>query len=287
MLGSDRSLRRTRNLATEFLRSLAVVGAILVGFGATPATARGQSDSLRVLFIGNSYTYFNNLPRLVQGLAESDAGSRPIAVRMIAPGGMTLKGHLAGNDALKAIGSRRWDFVVLQEQSALANPVMHGNEPEPGSPNVFFAAARSLDSAARARGAKTVFYETWARVGQPQHTATIADAYEQIAKELGSGVAPVGRAFAIARTERPTLVLNIEDKSHPTSTGSFLAACVLYQTLTGRAPHASGRIVGTAVSHDGVAALADTTALVALSHADARYLQDVAQRAVQALSEAK
>jgi hypothetical protein len=245
------------------------------------AQGAGRKDSLRVLFIGNSYTYFNNLPRQVQAMAELDSAARPIAFRMVAPGGMTLKGHLAGNDAVPAIKSQKWDVVVLQEQSALANPVMRAGVPEPGAPDVFFAAARALDSIIKQVKARTVLYETWSRVGQPQQTETIALAYEKIAKELGATLAPVGRAFATVRSERPAIALNIEDKSHPTAAGSYLAACVLYETISGRAaPAASSRLVGRAIAQDGALALGDTAVLVSLSGADARYLQSVARRAV-------
>lgn len=260
---------------------------------ATPLPIRGQppasrgaqsrgSDTIRVLFIGNSYTYFNNLPAQLSGLATSDSGGRPIVTGMLAPGGMTLRGHLDGGRVDSAVRARRWDIVVVQEQSALANPVRRGSSTEPGTPERFHAAARTLDSLVRRSGARTVLYQTWARADQPQHTATIAAAYESLAAELGIAMAPVGRAFAMARAERPDLQLHLEDGSHPTAAGSYLAACVLYGTLTGRPVEGlSGRLTGRAITHDGEESPTESAVRVSLDERDARFLQDVAARALR------
>ena len=270
-----------------------VAGASLAALLSTATVAPGQrpvrggsaaksGDTLRVLFIGNSYTYFNNLPALIRAFATSDRGGRPVATGMLAPGGMTLRGHLDGGKADSAVRANRWDVVVLQEQSALANPVRRGPSVEPGTPERFHAAVRSLDSLVRRSGARTTLYQTWARADQPHHTQTIASAYETIAADLGITLAPVGRAFAIARTERPDLALHVEDGSHPTAAGSYLAACVLYATLTGRPANGlPGRVTGRAIAHDGQVAQADTAVLVHLGDRDARFLQDVATRALR------
>ena len=76
------------------------------------------SGATRILFIGNSYTYFNNLPEIFAKLAQ--AGHRgKIETRMVAPGGWRLKDHWEKGTARKSLNHERWDFVVLQDQSTL------------------------------------------------------------------------------------------------------------------------------------------------------------------------
>ena len=70
---------------------------------------------LKVLFIGNSYTSFNDLPGLVAALA--DAGGQKIEVGRHTRGGCTFERHVMKEGALKKIAAEPWDVVVLQEQS--------------------------------------------------------------------------------------------------------------------------------------------------------------------------
>jgi hypothetical protein len=79
----------------------------------------GLSDasSLNVLFIGNSFTYFNDMPGLVKQLAEAAHEAKPFVSVQETPGGYTLKRHWEKGKAVQLLQSSRWDYVVLQEQS--------------------------------------------------------------------------------------------------------------------------------------------------------------------------
>src|SRR5688572_1965497 len=70
---------------------------------------------ISALFIGNSYTYFNNLPQLVQSLAS--ANSDTLYADSNTPGGYTLQNHFANSTTLAKINSYPWDHVILQAQS--------------------------------------------------------------------------------------------------------------------------------------------------------------------------
>jgi hypothetical protein len=204
--------------------------AVLLGLVlSSPAVAadvgKGVSQRpLNVLFIGNSYTFVNDLPGLVSALAE--AGGQKIKTDQETPGGCTLKRHVEEGKAAKLIAQELWDVVVLQEHSL--GPIK--------DPQQMQAYARQLDARIRARGAKTVFYLTWARQNTPQTQATLNKAYFAIARELHAEVAPVGMAWQRALTADPKLELHQKDHSHPTPQGSYLAACVFYGTLLGKSP---------------------------------------------------
>ena len=192
------------------------------------ATIAAADCTKRVLFIGNSYTYVNDLPRLVAELAK--AGHQcTLDVRMIAPGGATLSNHWNNPATRGAVRDEHWDFVVLQEQSTLGAA-------QPTTDQFFMPFAKKWADEIHRVGAEPVFYMTWSRERLPQQQAFISDAYLRAAKETKSSVAPVGMAWERVRRIYSSIELYESDGSHPSPAGSYLAACVIYATLFHQSP---------------------------------------------------
>ena len=246
-------------------------------------TVEGPID---VLFLGNSYIYFNNLPSLVERISEALDGPK-IRSGIHTHGGFTLQGHLEDGhvpDVLQRTdnGADAWDRVVLQEQSSLGTRLADPSAGRLGEPNDFHRATRALAEMIRDRGAAPLLYMTWAKRIFPTQTADLAAAYDAIGSELGVSVAPVGLAWAKVRGERSTLELFLEDGSHPNAAGSYLAACVIYAELTGRTPEgAPPEISGPPWDFSGVLDSENPTILVSLTPDAARYLQQVAWEVVR------
>ena len=97
-----------------------------------------KQDSLRLLFIGNSYTYYNDLPAMVYEIAKTQ--KKKLSVKSITKGGERLRGHLKNEKVRKALTEEHWDFVILQEQSS--DPA---RQSETVIANIY-PAARELDS---------------------------------------------------------------------------------------------------------------------------------------------
>ncbi|OKH56108.1 hypothetical protein NIES2130_25615 [Scytonema sp. HK-05] len=185
-----------------------------------------NEQPLRVLFIGNSYTYVNDLPWLTQQLSVSAGETRTLETDMVTVGGATLKSHWERGEALRRIQNERWDYVVLQEQSTL--PITH--------PKVMYQYARLFDTQIKRVNARTVFYLTWARQNRPETQQILTDSYTRIARELRAKVAPVGLAWQKVQEENPKLDLYYPDQSHPSPIGSYVAACVFYATFYQKSP---------------------------------------------------
>ncbi len=198
-------------------------------------------QTFRVLFVGNSYTYYNSLPDQVSSLVE--AGGHFLFAGQSTPGGFSLSQHLEHANTLDAIADPEgWDYVLLQEQSQM--PVIPWYREHHTRP-----AAQGLDSLIAAQGSQTAFYMTWGRRygGQQcigQHcSADFADFFHMqdslsashlaLGAEFDAPVAPVGMAFALALQENPDLVLWTADNSHPSAEGSYLAAATIAATLSG------------------------------------------------------
>lgn len=199
----------------------------------------------KVLFIGNSYIYTNDIPGLLKGLVDADGDT--IIYDSYTPGGYTLEGHSTDANTLAKIKSNKWDMVILQEQSQ-----------KPSFPTSQVAIevypfAKKLDTLIRNNHAcsETMFYMTWGRKNgdagncgfhPPVCTyagmqAELHKSYMQMAQDNKGVIAPVGVAWKELRDSLPTIDLYSSDESHPSVAGSYLAACVFYASIFHRNPH--------------------------------------------------
>jgi hypothetical protein len=224
--------------------------------GAAAAVARSPAapaeNALRVLMVGNSHTYFNDMPSMIAGLASAAHEQRPFASVMLATGGATLAQHLAQGEVSRRLSAGRWDYVVLQEQQQRPAFTFNPRQME----EQFFAPIRTLDVIAKAAGARTVLYMNWARrAGDPSNVP--GDDYEKMqertresfataAQQIGAAVAPVGLAWRAGHRDHPEIALWAPDGSHANRPGSYLAACVLYGVLYGRSALGNAYTAGLA-----------------------------------------
>lgn len=184
-------------------------------------------DTLRVLFIGNSYTYFNNLAQTVSAL--SDSTNLVIRAEHSTYPGARLADHYFGINGLKTIEkirSGKYKAVVLQSFSM--QPVQ--------APDSLIKYTTLLADIAKKAGAKVYLYETWAREKVPQYQLEISKAYAEAGKKTESTVVPVGSVWKLARETYPSIKLFREDGSHPSPLGTYLTAMVFVREFTGEFP---------------------------------------------------
>jgi hypothetical protein len=246
-------------------------------------SAQRAPHGTRVLFIGNSYTYFNNLPAIFARLAEA-AGAGPVEVGMVAPGGMRLSDHWTRGDALPTLRGSRWDVVVLQDQSTLGVGYYLNGQARVATDELFAPFADRWVAEVKHRGARPILYLTWARKATPEDQAALNRAYGRAARRTRAEVAPVGIAWASARELTANDELYVADGSHPAPAGSYLAACTLVAAVFGRKTEGlPGRIAGPPVDPEtGRAQPSKTVVLVDLGEANARLLQRAAWDAIDA-----
>jgi hypothetical protein len=191
---------------------------------------------MRVLFVGNSYTYVNDLPAVVHALGAATPGAA-VDVDSVTAGGAGLMNHWEMGDARVKIMSGDFDAVVLQGQSL---------EALPGIGYDYFSPYASLFAgAARAADTRVVWYATWARqAGEQTYESlqttpdfmmrAIDHTYRHAAEQWGGTVARAGAAWQLAIAEQPTVNLYADDGSHPSPAGTLLTACTMFLALTGK-----------------------------------------------------
>ncbi len=198
-------------------------------------------DSLKVLFLGNSYTYTNNLPQLVTNMS-SDVGYKLVTDNNNI-GGYTLENHLNDATSLAKIRKGNWDYVVLQEQSQIPSINYYRDN------SMLPAGIRLADSIRKYNScARIITFMTWGRRygGQqcdPSGTYcslafnsfnemqdSITASYNLLSNLIQAPIAPVGEAWRKVLSNS-SYVLHTSDNSHPTLEGSYLAACTLFSSI--------------------------------------------------------
>lgn len=247
-----------------------VTGVIFI-IQSDPDDRASRSAGTRMLFIGNSYTAYNQLDQMTAEVMQRTVpGGNTVLGVAVAPGGYRMPQHLA--DALNTQAApplnqylvsgdedlRRWDLVVMQGQSQIPglNP---GDFAEVGE---FFSASQELGTLAQDTGATVMLYMTWGRRnGDPENREVYPDyltmqsrltfAYDSLAEQMSTPenpvyVAPVGLGFQTVyndiaaqgldpRARNSDFFLLYEaDGSHPTEEGSYLAALIISASYTGQ-----------------------------------------------------
>lgn len=198
------------------------------------------SQSYDALFLGNSYTFYNNMPAMVSSIADSMDDT--LNVDSNSPGGWRFSNHAEANSSsMQKIRQQDWDFVILQAQSQ--EPSF---PPSQVADEVYPYAQALVDSiAVNDSCTEPVFYMTWGRKngdsmngqGYPAVSTYLGmqqrlrESYLEMALDNEATVAPVGMAWRKSINDNPNFELYSPDESHPSLAGSYLAACTFYCTL--------------------------------------------------------
>lgn len=173
---------------------------------------------MRILFIGNSHTYYHDLPERFRQICISQGTQAEVT--MLAHGGKGLDFHSEEPETRFNILYGNYDWVVLQH---LAHPFVQEEK--------MFEAAKKIDRYIRQTRAKKLLYMTWSEEENPEGQERMASAYRQLGRDLAAEVAPVGIAWWEYLDRYPDARLFDKDGRHATPLGSSLAACVIYEAM--------------------------------------------------------
>jgi len=211
-----------------------VMGAAIMQFAFIADVSFAAKDTTNILFIGNSYTYYNDIPGTIDSMAVEN--NHLVYIDKAVKPGYALFQHTKDSITLDKISSREWDVVIIQERGSL---ISNGKEKDEQDSYKY---ARKLDSLVKVnnKNVKVIFYSTWTpKMGNPTLSGDnfekallrIQDGYKTIADELGAKIAPVGKAWKLAIELNPNLDLWHQDKYHANKEGSYLASCIIYTTI--------------------------------------------------------
>jgi len=217
-------------------------------------TTAGDGDkTLNILFLGNSLMYYNDMPEIFASLATG--AGRKVSVKSVTKGSATMSDFASqstevGAQAIPLLKNQKWDYVVIEPSRRISPYEDTVKEAE-------FASAATLKSLAEAAGATVVLYAVWGNnngtvveykaasptsisetgthtMSRRPHTKFMEAVSAELSEKLGGVlVAHAGYAFENFIAANPSVNLYHTDERHPSPDGSFLAACVIYDTIFG------------------------------------------------------
>lgn len=200
---------------------------LILLFVQLPISFAQETEAKKILFVGNSYTYFWNLPQTVEAMAREKAF--PLEARQSTSGGTHWGHHWRGERDLKSrekIENGNFSGVVFQNHSMSAlNRV-----------DSMFYFGSLFAGLVKSKEADMYLYMTWAREWNPYMQSEISEQYMALAEKIGAKIVPVGPAWERARQLRPGFPLYDDDQSHPSPLGTYLTACVFYGMFSGESP---------------------------------------------------
>jgi hypothetical protein len=201
-------------------------------------------QTLRILFVGNSYTFYHRMPEMIAQLAASDPeNTTRLEIQSVTRGGIALKDLWETGDALELLVTSKWDYVVLQEQSFWAM--------FPESIRVTNKIVKTFNQSIKQAGAQTVLFVTWPRqpgsswynsgqysfLKSPPYMQQQFDYYSaKLANSINAPAIAVGDYWSHTLAAYPGIPLYMSDGSHPSPTGSYLAALLFYRFFSGHKP---------------------------------------------------
>ena len=216
----------SRDAGSDIVRGqIAVVGQTLeFQFDVNNIEDNGLEDNAKVLFIGNSLTYANDLPLMLQAIA-AQAG-KALVVKAITMPGAALEDHFVQHTAHVALANGGYQWVIMQQ----------GPSSVPANQEHLRTWASRFNPLIRAGGARPAMYMVWPDAGRLAYFDDVRDAYSNAALAINGMFIPAGEAWREAWRSDPALALYGPDQFHPSALGSYVAGLSMFAELYQQSP---------------------------------------------------
>ena len=188
-----------------------------------------EPGSERILFVGNSLTFVNDLPRMVEAL--SSGSDTPVVGGMVAEPNFSLEEHFRGR-ALREIRRGGWTVVVMQQ----------GPSSLEASREHLVTWSGRMAAEIRAAGAEPVLMTVWPSTGRLSDFPRVIESYRMAASACSCRLVAAGEAWYEVLRETGDVSLYGSDGFHPSEEGTLLAALTVWSTITGRDPNESAEL---------------------------------------------
>ena|SRR6218665_1669543 len=240
------------------------------------------SQETKVLFIGNSYTYVNDLPTMFDNLSTNLG--KQVTVGSKVNGGYTFQNQYNDPQTFDAIHQDEWNLVVLQAQSQ--EPSFPYNQVNANTLPFSNLLADSIYASSSC--VNVMYYMTWGREnGDPQWDSIntfakmnerLYNAYMRFSDSTEAMVSPVAVAWKYIRDNHPEIQLYSGDGSHPSLAGTYLVACTFYASVFQQSPVGATYLGGIDATTAGI--LQNAAAASVLNDLDLYHLHSVENRTV-------
>jgi len=232
--------------AAARLLSVAATAFALAACTTAPTVPRWQGQTPNsLLWIGNSFFYFNNSMHGHLGGLLNAAGVRGIRQTSVTISGAGLDWHDVASHFKPGTGMARYSFtpdnkVEFNKFERVFDMVLMMDCSQcpihPQLQQAFHDTARATAETVRRAGAEPALFLSWAYQDQPQMTEQLATQTLAAGRANAMRVVPAGPAFAASIARRPDINLYAPDKRHPSLEGTYLGAAVVMASLFKKSP---------------------------------------------------
>ena len=250
---------------------------------ATEARNENSDKDIRVLFIGNSLTYYNDMPELLEKLAVSNG--KKITVESVTDGSSTMCQQASTSTSIggtvRNSMKKKWDYVVIQ-------PSRRITPNENTVRNAELEAGKELDSWIKKAGAKTLIYCTWGNntgsasiytmnadkvnasesgsfaITQDEHSKFMQTISREYSELLGADMVDCAELFRYMLNGQPSVNVYYTDNRHPSLYGSYAVACAFYSYLYGESAEEAAKKYHNGIAEDLAVMLAKAAAHIVI-----------------------
>lgn len=195
---------------------------IIVFFYSFNSVFANATKKWRILYVGNSLTYANDLPSMIATIAKQD--STIISYTSLTFPDYSLEDHLNEGKLQAEIEKGNYDFVIAQQ----------GPSALPESQVLLLESATKLAELCKKYKTKLVLYMVWPSKARSFDLDNVIKSYSNAAEKTSSLLCPAGLAWKYAWEADPTLPLYSFDNFHPSAIGTLLAAITIYGSLANK-----------------------------------------------------
>ncbi|MCI0707357.1 MAG: hypothetical protein L0Y80_07745 [Ignavibacteriae bacterium] len=204
------------------LGSLTALMAFTGAFACKSPLEAFTGPGVHILFIGNSLTYTNDLPKTLSDMFK--AGGKEMSYLSVAEPNFALIDHLnSGSDAVDQIKRGGWDFVILQQ----------GPSSTPENRQSLIEWTKQFNQHIANVKARAALYMVWPDKTRLSFFEDVRVSYKSAADSVNGLFLPAGEAWLTAWQEEQGLALYGPDDFHPSVLGTYLAALVIYEQISG------------------------------------------------------
>ena len=194
---------------------------------------------IKVLFLGNSHTYMNDMPELFSYVYEKTTRHKAESV-MLAFSGRKLEWHLKEYMTLRYnLLYGKYDYCIIQQAA----------HPFPKEEETLKDCKKIIELCKKAN-TLSVLYMTWAEKDHPENQQKMIDTYTKVAKETGAFLAPIGIVWKNVQNKFPEIELYYKDGSHASPYGVLLISSVIVKTISGYNPSFPDYILDNKIMFD-------------------------------------
>lgn len=226
--------------------TIGATAVVLAACGTAPTVPRWQGETpASLLWVGNSYFYFNNSMHGHLGGLLNAGGVRGIRQTSVTISGAGLDWHDMASHFKPGTGMLRYSFTPTNDvafnqfERAYDMVLMMDCSQCPIHPKLqqaFHDTAKTHAAAVRQAGAEPALFLSWAYEDKPEMTGQLAAEYIKVGRANNMRVVPAGPAFAASIAKRPDVNLYAPDKRHPSLAGTYLGAAVVMASLFKKSP---------------------------------------------------